>query len=389
MSPHPHPVFLLIILQTLKASKALLTHIQTSEKGKTKAAGKKSLIQDDANSEEDEDSTSPPIWLTLTTKKHIVDQKRLKPSKIPLPHPLNISATTTICLITADPQRTYKDLLASPAFPTALSKRITKVVGVKKIQKKWTQYEAQRKLYAEHDIFLADDRIITQLPKLLGKTFYKTTAKRPIPVSIQEAPAKTDGKKIAKAKGGNARGAADPKFVAKTIEKAIHCTLVHLSPSTQTLVRVGYANWSAEKLAENIEAVVEVLTEKFVPKKWRGVKALHVKGPETASMPIWLASDLWVDEQDVLGEEELRTIEEAKVSKKRKSRALEGGEVEGEKKDKKQKLLESNDYKLDEEIKARKEKLKLQKLEAMMDEDADSFIPEASKKSKKAKDIAV
>jgi ribosome biogenesis protein UTP30 len=84
----------------------------------------------------------------------------------------------------------------------------------------------------------------------------------------------------------------------------------------------------------------------------------------------------------------VKTIEEAKVSKKRKGRALVNGEVEGEK-GKKQKLLESNDDKLDEEIKARKEKLRLQKLEAMVDEEADSFIPKASKKGKKPKEIAV
>jgi len=380
---------ILTILQTLKASQALLKHIKSSEKEKTKATGKKSLIKDD-NSEEDEDSTSPPIWLVLTTKKHIVDQKRLKPSKIPLPHPLNSSANTTICLITADPQRTYKDLVASPAFPAALSKRISKVVGVKKIQNKWTQYEAQRKLYAEHDIFLADDRIVTRLPQLLGKTFYGNTLKRPIPVSIQPALAKTEGKQIARteAEKGETRGAAQPKAVAAAIEKAIQCTYVHLSPSTQTSVRVGYSNWNAEKLAENIEAVVEVLVEKFVPKKWRGVKAFHVKGAETTALPIWLASEMWVDEGDVLGEEEVKTIEEAKVSKKRKGRALVNGEVEGEK-GKRQKLLESNDDKLDEEIKARKEKLRLQKLEAMVDDDADSFIPKASKKGKKPKEIAV
>jgi ribosome biogenesis protein UTP30 len=390
MCTHTNQAVILTILQTLKASQALLKHIKSSEKEKTKATGKKSLIKDDDDSEGDEDSTSPPIWLVLTTKKHIVDQKRLKPSKIPLPHPLNSSANTTICLITADPQRIYKDLVASPAFPAALSKRISKVVGVKKIQNKWTQYEAQRKLYAEHDIFLADDRIVTRLPQLLGKTFYGNTIKRPIPVSIQPALANAEGKKITRTEGekGETRGAAQPKTVAAAIEKAIQCTYVHLSPSTQTSIRVGYSNWSAEKLAENIEAVVEVLVEKFVPKKWRGVKAFHVKGAETAALPIWLASEMWVDEGDVLGEEEVKTIEEAKVSKKRKGRALVNGEVEGEK-GKKQKLLESNDDKLDEEIKARKEKLRLQKLEAMVDEDADSFIPKASKKSKKPKEIAV
>jgi ribosome biogenesis protein UTP30 len=162
---------------------------------------------------------------------------------------------------------------------------------------------------------------------------------------------------------------------------------VHLSPSTSTAIKVGYANWSAENLAENIEAVVEALVEKHVPKKWRGVKAIHVKGPESAALPIWLADELWVDDEDVLGEEEVKKIQEAQVSKKRKGRALEGADVEGEKKGKKPKLLKSNDDKLDEDIKARKEKLRLQKMEAMLDEDADSIIPKASKKSKKAKGI--
>jgi ribosome biogenesis protein UTP30 len=375
-------------VQTLKASKALLKHIKSTEKRKTKASGKKSLVADN-DSEDDQDLTSPPIWLTLTTKKHIVDQKRLKPSKITLPHPLNTSPTTTICLITADPQRTFKDLIASPAFPSALSARITKVVGVKKIEKKWTQYEAQRKLFAEHDIFLADDRIITRLPSLLGKTFYKSTVKRPIPVSIQAAPAKTEGKRIARAKREEGGGAGEPKAVAAEIERAIQCATVHLSPSTSTAIRVGYANWSAEKLAENIEAVVEVLVEKFVPKKWRGVKAFHVKGPESAALPIWLADELWVDEEDVLSVEEVKKIEEAKVGKKRKGRALGGGDIEGGRKEKKQKLLESNDDKLDEEIKARKEKLRLQKEEAMTNEDAEDFIPRPSKRSKKAKEVTV
>ncbi|KAN0104577.1 ribosomal protein L1 [Hyaloscypha variabilis] len=375
--------------QTLKASKSLLTHIKLSEKEKRKVADKKSLIKDDADSEENEDSSSEPIWLLLTTKKHLVDQKRLKPSKIALPHPLNTSETSTICLITADPQRTYKDLVDSPAFPTALSKRITKVVGVKKIQKKWTQYEAQRKLFAEHDIFLADDRIITRLPQLLGKTFYGNTKKRPIPVSIQAAPARTEEKKIAKAKGSGSKDPGEPKVVAAAIEKAMQCAILNLNSSTHTPIIVGYAHWSAEKLTENVEAVAEVLVEKYVPKKWRGVKAFHVKGAATAALPIWLADEMWVDEADVIGEEQLKSIEEAKVSKKRKGRALEGGAVEGLSKEKKQKLLESNDDKLDEEIKARKEKLKLQKLEAMMDEDADSAIPKASKKSKKSKAVAV
>ncbi|KAH7313182.1 ribosomal protein L1p/L10e family-domain-containing protein [Rhexocercosporidium sp. MPI-PUGE-AT-0058] len=393
--------------QTLKASKALLAHIRTSEKASTTASGKQSLLKDTSDDEEEADDESTPIWLSLTTKTHIIKDKKFKPLRLTVPHALNTSPTTTICLITADPQRTYKDLIQDASFPRALAARITKVVGVSKLKKKYNQYEAQRKLYAEHDIFLADDRIITQLTKLLGKTFYKGTTKRPIPVDIAEPAPKVDGKRVSRAKptgegkgeGQNGgRGAASPKAVAAEIERAIKCAVVSLTPSTQTAVRVGYASWDAEKLAANIEAVALGLIEGHVPKKWRGVRSLHVKGPATIALPIWLADELWTDEKDVLGEEEARSkIQAANVGKKRKSGVLDGveGVIAGAdaektgqgKKSKKQKVLaaklESNDDNLDKEIKARKEKLKKQKAEAAVDAGADE-MPKASKRAKKS-----
>lgn len=36
----------------------------------------------------------------------------------------------------------------------------------------YKQYEKRRELYSLNDIFLADDSLITTLPKLLGKVFY-------------------------------------------------------------------------------------------------------------------------------------------------------------------------------------------------------------------------
>lgn len=367
---------ILTLLQTLKAASALLKHIKSTEKGHS---SKPNLLTSADDNNEDE-----AIWLILTTKNHISSQKRLKPQRISVPHPLNTSPNTTICLITCDPQRTYKDIVSSPAFPTALGARITRVIGLTKLQTKFKQYEAQRKLFAEHDIFLADDRIITQLAKALGKTFYKTTTKRPVPVHIAAPPPKTDGKKIARTKAPRESSEpTTPKAIAAEIEKAIQCALVNLSPSTNTAVRVGYSSWDAKKLAENVEAVANALIEKFVTKKWRGVKALHIKGPETASLPIWLADEMWVDEEDVL---EPGAVVAANVGKKRKARAPEDTDFEesGKKENvKKQKLLESNDDKLDKEIALRKEKLRKQKVEAAKNVEDD--IPKATRKSKKRK----
>lgn len=353
-------------MQTLKASKALLAHIKKAAKETSEESTKRNLLEDD-----DDDET--PVWLTLTTKRHIADKARLQPGKIAVPHSLNTDENSTICAITADPQRAYKNIIGSDEFPAELSKRITRVIDFGKLKAKYGQYEAQRKLFSEHDIFLADDRIINRLPKLLGKTFYKSTAKRPIPVVFSAKRPKVDGKRAKRDKSKdddvNAGTAAD---IAKEIEKALSSALVSLSPTTNTAVRIGYSNWTAEQIADNVDAVVTGLVGKWVPQKWRNVRSIYIKGPTTAALPIWLTDELWMDEKDVIADEEAaaKKAEKANVGKKRKS--LDGGEAEVEspapkKKAKKQEkvaAVDGNDDKLDKQIAERKAKLRKQKAAA-------------------------
>lgn len=361
--------------QILKASKALLAHIKKAASQEDSA--KKNLLADP-----DAPQAETPIWLTLTTKRHIKDSARLQPSKIPLPHSLNADAESTVCIITADPQRAYKNMVASDEFPEDLRKRITRVIDLTHLKAKFKAYEAQRKLFSEHDIFLADDRIINQLPKVLGKTFFKTTAKRPIPVVLMAARERVDGKRVARPKGKkekrepteNTNARPLPEIVSE-IQKAMGAALVHLSPSTNTAVKVGYAGWPAEHLAANIETVAAVLVDRFVPQKWDNVRSLYVKGPETAALPLWQTDELWADDAQVVadGEDEPKAIgaksETANVGKKRKSVGAEAEEEGADEpkgktraaKKAKLPLPESNDDKLDKEIAERKERLKKQK----------------------------
>ncbi|RCI09691.1 hypothetical protein L249_3854 [Ophiocordyceps polyrhachis-furcata BCC 54312] len=306
--------------QTLKASKALLAHLHKVAKEEVKQpSSKRSLLEDD-------DHQDVPVWLTLTAKRHMANTARLKPGKIPLPHPLNTDETTTICAITADPQRRYKDIFASDEFPTALAKRITRVIDFSHLLKKYSQYEAQRKLLSQHDIFVADDRIINRLPKVLGKTFYRSTQKRPIPIILQAKRPKVDGKRVGRKKrpadeGVNVASAAD---MAKEIHKAIGCALVNPAPSVNMSIRVAKAHWSPEHVAENVVAVASALVEKWVPQQWRNVKGIYIKGPESAALPIWQTDELWLDEADVVPNSSSAGIERANVGKKRK--IVEGAE---------------------------------------------------------------
>jgi ribosome biogenesis protein UTP30 len=86
----------------------------------------------------------------------------------PIVHPLVDPRTTSICLITKDPQREYKDLLESNNI-----KFISRVVGIEKLKGKFKPFEARRMLLRENGMFLADQRVIPLLPKLLGSKWFE------------------------------------------------------------------------------------------------------------------------------------------------------------------------------------------------------------------------
>lgn len=221
-----------------------------------------------------------------------------------------------------DPQRQFKDVIADSAFPAELRKRITRVIGLSKLRAKFKSFESRRQLAREHDIFLADDRIIPSLPQTLGKVFYKGGVKRPVPVSIsgpkkQNVNVKEGQKKM-----------ATPQSMADEITRALSSALVHLSPSTSTAVRAAKANWDEAAVVENIEAIVNGMVERFVPRGWKNIKSLHIKGPNTTGLPLWLADELWMDDADVAADpappEETEEAEKRQRTRKRKRRGRGG-----------------------------------------------------------------
>lgn len=302
---------------------------------------KKNLLGDDPS----DPANAEPIWLILTTKKHIIPQPRLKPNKIHLPHSLNARPSLSVCLITPDPQRSFKDLIAHASCPRELAKCITRVIGIGKLEKKYKSFEAKRQIRDSHDVFLADDRILTYLSKSLGKTFYSSASKRPIPVRLQATRSKEEKQKPALPSTKSPRSDEDPKSIvspqaaAKEIEQALSMTTVYLSPSVTTSIRVGLSSHTSEQLADNIEAVVLDVADKYVPRKWRGIQSIHIKGPNTMALPIWLADELWQHEGMVVDDAEeaaLRVMEEDGHMRKKSTPianpvrlAIEAGLIEG------------------------------------------------------------
>lgn len=236
-------------------------------------------------------------------------------------------------------------------------------------------------------MFLADKRVVTLLPAFLGKTFYASGAKRPIPITLEGYKPKKDeaGKRFSvvvkkKPENEDSKSVASPTQCAKEIERALACALIHLSPAATTSVKIGRSTFTAKQVAENVAAVVNGMVEKFVAKGWRNVKAVHVKGANTMALPVWLADELWLDEGAVLEKEEVEEREVAEIERKkgRKGRkVLEGGKAgaggKGEKGGKeggegaKKRKLEDTYFSV--EMKERREKLRAQKRELRAGQD--------------------
>ncbi|RIA96812.1 ribosomal protein L1p/L10e family-domain-containing protein [Glomus cerebriforme] len=195
------------------------------------------------------------IWLIITTFK-FSDKPKLKPVSIPLKHPL-YGSSTEICLITKDPQRTYKEWVKTHEV-----KRVQKVLGVSKLRKKYTPYEAKRNLCDSYDLFLVDERVLPLMPKMLGKYFFEKK-KQPVPVNISKE-----------------------TIFKKEILKACHCTYMHYRSGVCLPIKIGTTAMTSGQLLENLELAIPVVIDQ-IPRKWKNIQSLYIKTPESTSLPIY------------------------------------------------------------------------------------------------------
>ena len=190
-----------------------------------------------------------------------IPEKRGKDKPIPLaiPHPLYSVEETEICLLVKDHKgeghKESKAKVKAEKIPG-----IAKVIGVSKLKSKFESHEKKRQLCGSYDLFLADDRILPSLPKLLGKAFFKKK-KQPIPVKLAG------------------------KDWAAQVRKACNCTYMHLTGSSMT-IRVAKASQSEDECIDNVLEVIQRASEK-IPGKFKEIQSLYLKSLDSVSLPIF------------------------------------------------------------------------------------------------------
>ncbi|KAK9809197.1 hypothetical protein WJX72_011165 [[Myrmecia] bisecta] len=212
---------------------------------------------EDANDLLEEDEM---IYLLIALKKIPQGPRKDKPIRLPVPHSLYDFDGAEVCLIVKDHKGEGHKAAKERVKQQQIAK-VSKVIGLSKLKTKYEPHEAKRQLCGAYDLFVADERIIPSLPKLLGKTFFKKK-KQPIPVDL--------------------RGSD----WAAQIQKARNATYMYTSAGSSINIRVARSSFTDKQCLEN---VVKVLAEamKHIPKKWANVQAVYLKTAESVSLPIY------------------------------------------------------------------------------------------------------
>ena len=185
---------------------------------------------------------------------------------------------------------------------------IAKVVGTSKLRGKYESHEAKRKLCAAYDLFLADDRVLPSLPKLLGKQFFKRR-KQPIPVRLA---------------GGPGTGWRDLPAAAKRAAASAHLFPPRGTTVTVRCARVAHGPSGA---ADNVLAALAGVVAR-IPKGWGNVAAVYVKTSDSVALPVFQSAAAAPGDAEAERAQALSLLLDAKKQQKKKGK--ESGEDDGE-----------------------------------------------------------
>jgi ribosome biogenesis protein UTP30 len=245
-------------------SKALCALIdfeqKKSNKSKTenKDGNKKNLLDVD----EDEGSTSSAdkkSFYVMFGLKKIPAEVSVKPQLISIPNSWKSASSADsvrVCIFTKDPHEEYKKRIKALGVAS-----IVKVMPVSKLRKNFKPFEAKRQLCASYDIFLTDCRIVSLLPKLIGKKFFESK-KIPVVVDLTKEDLKSE------------------------LETAINSTYLHMTSGPCFSVKIGLGSQEVSALTENGAQIIKQVIEK-IPGGWDNIKVIHVKTPDSLALPVY------------------------------------------------------------------------------------------------------
>jgi len=234
--------------QVRKAVNALATHLERAANAKEA----KDLFDDEAET----------YSVLISMRKAPKEATSARLTAVRVPHALLDLETAELCLIVKDHQgEGHKEAKKRVAEMEKCG--VAKVLGISKLKANYKAHEQKRKLCDSYDMFLADDRVLPILPKLLGKTFFKKK-KQPVAVDLTK------------------------KDWVSQVHRAVSSTYLHINGGTCVNVKVGKSTMTNEAIVENTLAAIEGAVSK-IPRRWGNVQSIYMKTPDSVALPIYTA----------------------------------------------------------------------------------------------------
>lgn len=296
--------------------------------------------------DDDDDETSTPIptnnqgmaiHLVISIKIPLSRKKDYIPRIIPISYKLDDVTNKSILLITKDPSTPYRSKLMIKDSPT--EDLFLDIISFKKLKSMINKTSTSStnnkgkkqnliKIFKNYDIIVCDHRIMKFLPNLLGELFYYKNKKLPFLIQMakpilletsklkaqlkaksnnnnnnnnnQQGPSILDGLTISKEnKIKDER--CDPKYINLQIKSIVKNT--NYLPSNVInkgdciSLKIGYINWSIDKLLININDIIDYLINKEyfstiggggegIIKDLNNLGNIHVKTNQSISLPI-------------------------------------------------------------------------------------------------------
>merc|ERR1711916_89955 len=291
-----------------------------------------------------------PVYVTVNMV-HAPRAPRVNPYTIKIPHTM-LDDDSDVYVIVKNPVSAYDEKIEDAAAELGVTSTIH-VVDLEGLERVTYTFEAQRVLLASYDLFLGDKRILAMLGRKLGKKFF---VKKKLPIGLD-----LSGSRL-----------------KASLATALSSTQLYLRKGVTVSVPIGFASWSAEKLAANAEAVIDAASSYIVPGGWDNIRSIAVKGRNSIPLFVFKADlEKVVGSAPVLAKAE--KAEKAKAKKAEKAEKAKAKKAEKAKKAKKSKK----------EAKTAKKEAKTAKKEAKTAKKEKDSAKAVGKKTKTPKKKAV
>merc|ERR1711916_354396 len=218
-----------------------------------------------------------PVYVTVNMV-HAPRAPRVNPYTIKIPHTM-LDDDSDVYVIVKNPVSAYDEKIEDAAAELGVTSTIH-VVDLEGLERVTYTFEAQRVLLASYDLFLGDKRILAMLGRKLGKKFF---VKKKLPIGLE-----LSGSRL-----------------KASLATALSSTPLYLRKGVTVSVPIGFASWSAEKLAANAEAVIDAASSYIVPGGWDNIRSIAGKGRNSIPLFVFKA-----DLEKVVGSAPVLTKEE-------------------------------------------------------------------------------